>query len=200
MVITSVVYLPRWPHYLIALALASLGCEEAPRPEPRVESAERSSQGSESPKAKAGRAQRAPLPWPGKQPVLRTPSELEGDLARACQEARKAGQLVLLEFSAPWCKDCVRLQAMKREPVLEQALLRYRELDVNVGDFDQHPSLLAAFNVRAIAHWELLAPTDCSAPPWLWRRLGHRTLEPETGKARVSAQDLVHWLEARSAT
>jgi hypothetical protein len=89
---------------------------------------------------------------------------------------------------------------MKQEARLKQALLQYRQLTINVGDFDQHPALLAAFGVRAIARWELLEPTDCASPPWHWRRLGGRTLEPETGKERVGPEDLAAWLTARSAT
>ena len=130
----------------------------------------------------------------------RTPAELERELAQACAEAKNGRQRVLLEFSAPWCKDCVQLNAMKQEPSLKHALSQYRQLTINVGEFDQHPTLLAAFGVRAIARWELLEPTDCASPPWHWRRLGGRTLEPETGKERVGTDDLAAWLTARSAT
>jgi len=172
-------------HGLI-FVLASTACESAPAPAPRP-AAEHS---PSSPKA-GPVAYRVPE---------RTPAELERDLARTCVEARESAKLVLLEFSAPWCKDCVRLQSMKQEPRVVQALTGYRELSVNVGDFDQHPSLLQHFGVRSIAHWELLEPTDCAAPPWRWRRLGHRTLEPETGKTRVTPEDLASWLEARRAT
>lgn len=171
---------------VLALSLAGFACESSPAPAPRPAAEHDPS----SPKA-------GPVPY---RVPERTPAELERDLARTCVEARENEKLVLLEFSAPWCKDCMRLQSMKQDPRVVQALTGYRELSVNVGDFDQHPSLLQAFGVRAIAHWELLEPTDCAAPPWRWRRLGHRTLEPETGKAKVTPEDLASWLEARRAT
>jgi hypothetical protein len=173
-----------YPRLTLVLALTGFACESDRAPRPSAES------GPESPKA-------GPLPY---RVPERTPAELERELASTCVEARENDKLVLLEFSAPWCKDCVRLQSMKQEPRVVQALTAYRELSVNVGDFDQHPTLLQAFGVRAIAHWELLEPTDCAAPPWRWRRLGHRTLEPETGKTRVTPEDLASWLEARRPT
>jgi hypothetical protein len=175
------------PGLILALAVAGFACESSPASRPAAE---------QSPEPPTSRSS-GPVPY---RVPERTPAELERELARACSEARENGKLVLLELSAPWCKDCVRLQSMKQDPRVVQALTRYRELSVNVGEFDQHPTLLQAFGVRAIAHWELLEPTDCAAPPWRWRRVGHRTLEPETGKTRVTPEDLASWLEARSAT
>ena len=167
-------------------AVAVFGCETAAEPA----------------RAESGATATQPKPAPSIAYVVpeRTPTELERDLAQACAEAKSGRQHLLLEFSAPWCKDCVRLHAMKQEASVKQALLRYRQVTINVGDFDQHPALLAAFGVRAIARWELLEPTDCTSPPWHWRRLGGRTLEPETGKERVGPEDLAAWLTARSAT
>ncbi len=172
--------------WLACAAAAAFGCETAAEP-----ARAQSSTAATQPKPAASVAYAIPE---------RTPVELERELTQACAEAKKGHQRVLLEFSAPWCKDCVRLHAMKQEASVKQALLQYRQLTINVGDFDQHPALLAAFGVRAIARWELLEPTDCASPPWHWRRLGGRTLEPETGKERVGPEDLAAWLTARSAT
>ncbi len=125
-----------------------------------------------------------------------TPEALRVALEQRCQAAKAQGRPVLLEFSAGWCRDCLRLQSMKQLPALQKQLASVELLTVNVGDFDQHQSLLEAFGVKAIARWELLQPGECSAPPWQWARLGSRTLEPETG-ASVSAVELSQWLAVR---
>lgn len=130
----------------------------------------------------------------------RSPAELHRELTGACEQARRSDQLVLLEFSAAWCKDCRRLSLMKSEPALAEELRRFREVVVNVGDFDRHAELLGRFGVRAIARWEVLEPGDCQRPAWTWKRRGHRTLEPETGKEKVAPADLEQWLRRLRAS
>lgn len=128
---------------------------------------------------------------------VRTAAELAGDLAATCDEAVAAGRPLLLEFSAPWCSDCQRLHQMKRADALATELARWPKLVVNVGHFDLHTELLAAFEVKLIAHWAVLAPTDCDAPPATWPRLAERKLEPDSGAERtLSPADLASWLSS----
>lgn len=122
-----------------------------------------------------------------------TAEQLRDETALRCRLAKKLGQPVLLEFSAPWCEDCLRLQEMKKAPALSNALSSLQAVTVNVGDFDRHAKLIEAFGVKAIARWELLKPTDCDSPPWKWGRLGSRTLEPETGQP-VGPTQLAEWV------
>lgn len=127
-----------------------------------------------------------------------SPAQLSAALRERCERAQEKSQPVLLEFSAPWCEDCLRLAGMKKAPALAAALQSVQFLTVNVGDFDQHAELLRAFEVKAIARWQLLEPTDCSVAPWQWKRLGSRTLEPETGQP-VDTEQLAKWVSARSS-
>jgi hypothetical protein len=118
-------------------------------------------------------------------------------LSTRCERARDAGQLVLLELSASWCRDCRSLEQMKRDPALAGELGQFQSLAVDIGRFDRHAELLERFGVRAIAHWELLEPGDCQAPPWTWTSRGRRTLEPETGRQPLTPVDLAAGLRAR---
>jgi thiol:disulfide interchange protein len=126
---------------------------------------------------------------------VRTAAQLAGDLAVTCANAVEAGQPMLLEFSAPWCSDCQLLHRMKRDGALATELSRWPTLVINVGHFDLHTELLAAFGVKLIAHWAVLEPSDCDAAPASWSRLAERTLEPNTGAEQgLSPADLAAWL------
>lgn len=129
----------------------------------------------------------------------RTVAELATELRAACEEVRGRAR-ILLEFSAPWCRACARLEEMKAEPALARALGRTRTTRINVGHFDRHADLISAFGVRGLPHWELLEPGTCDAPAWSWRRLGQRTLEPVAGQQGATATELAAWLEAREPT
>jgi len=126
----------------------------------------------------------------------RTDLELLGATREACEAARAQSQPLLLEFTAAWCSDCRALDKLKQEPKLAQALARYRQLAINVGRFDRHPTLLQSFGVRAIAYWVIVAPRDCSTPPYVWPRIASRTLEPATGTP-VRSDELASWLDTQ---
>jgi thiol-disulfide isomerase/thioredoxin len=176
-------------------ALLHAGCDSQKSPAPEA-SAERPAhaQPSGQPPRRAERAAALPYSVPEQ-----TVGQLATALAAACSDAKSRAQLVLLEFSAPWCADCRRLNAMKQDAQLASALSHVQQVVVNVGDFDLHTQLLEGFGVRAIARWELLAPDNCELPAWRWPRRGGRTLEPETGRRRITPAALAQWLETRSA-
>jgi thiol-disulfide isomerase/thioredoxin len=132
----------------------------------------------------------------------RTEVELQQALREVCQAAVAKKTPVLLEFSAPWCKDCRRLAEMKQLPELAGPLEAVPHLAINVGRFSRHEALLEAFTIKAIARWELLAPANCDetngVEPWRWGRVASRTLEPLTGQP-VDAAELGRWLSSRGS-
>ena len=86
---------------------------------------------------------------------------------------------------------------MKQQSVLESELANWPKITINVRSFDAHRDLLDAFEVRQIAHWAVLAPSNCAAPFASWPRLAQRTLEPSSGAERSqSPADLANWLLA----
>ena len=129
---------------------------------------------------------------------LRSDAELEGALVALCEIAiAEPTRPALIEFSAAWCSDCMRLHAMKQEPPLAAELARWPYLNVNVGRFDRHRDLLAAMGIESIAHWSILQPGDCDTPVDRWPELTRRTLEVSSGEARdLTAEDLARWLSA----
>lgn len=128
----------------------------------------------------------------------RTDLELARDARAVCEAARSADRLVLLEFAAPWCSDCRTLERLCEETPLAEKLREFERLRVDVGRFDRHLELLLAFDVRAIAQWNVLAPERCDAPLATWPRLASRTLEPRSG-ARVRTDELADWLATQQA-
>lgn len=127
--------------------------------------------------------------------VKRTDAELAVVLRGACDAAVADGEPVLIEFSAPWCVDCRALEALERHPDLAREYGAWRRVRVDVGRFDRHPALLAAFEVRAIAAWVALRPTDCTTPVETWPRLGSRLVELDSGAAKAEgAPGLIAWL------
>ena len=141
----------------------------------------------------AGEADSAPL---YDVPEL-SPSQLDEALKSECNKAHAVGKPLLVEFSASWCGDCVRLAEMKREPALAQALKEVPMVSVNVGRFDQHESLLNAFGIKSIAHWQIVDTNQCRAPVESWDRRESRTLEPQSKKSEVTSRDLALWLKTR---
>jgi len=133
----------------------------------------------------------APAPY---QVPLRSEAELMIAAREACTRALEANRPVLLEFTAEWCTDCRAVERMKaRSEPLRAALAQVEPLPINVGRFDRHRSILQSFGVRAIAHWTVVAPSQCDAPLSSWRRIGSRTLEPASGTA-VRSEELASWL------
>jgi thiol-disulfide isomerase/thioredoxin len=129
---------------------------------------------------------------------LRSDAELRSALVALCEEATaEPTRPVLIEFSAVWCSDCMRLHAMKQEAPLAAELSRWPYLNVNVGRFDRHRDLLAAMDIESIAHWSILRPGHCDTPVDRWPELRRRTLEVSSGEARnLTADDLARWLAA----
>lgn len=128
---------------------------------------------------------------------FRSDAQLRAELDALCRTARKAGRPLLVEFSAAWCSDCRRLHEMKQDPALASELVEWPSIVVNVGRFDRHRPLLATLRVASIAHWEVLAPSDCDKPIGGWPSLARRTLEVSSGAARnLAPSDLAGWLSA----
>ena len=129
--------------------------------------------------------------------AVRDETELAAALASVCTRSLESGRPLLMEFSAPWCSDCLVLHRMKQEEALAAELAQWPHIVINVGEFEEHPELLEAFDVRSIARWVVLRPASCKAPISQWRRITQRTLEPDSGAERaVSAGDLAEWLES----
>lgn len=125
----------------------------------------------------------------------KTAEALRTEIAAACVEAVERDHPMLVEFSAPWCSDCQRLSAMKQAPALARELAGWPRVVINVRQFDLHADLLATFGVEQIAHWAVLAPSDCREPIEGWPRLAQRKLEPYSGAERdTTPADLASWL------
>ena len=130
-------------------------------------------------------------PW-----VERTDAELDTALKATCDAATASNKPVLLEFSAPWCGDCTRLKQLETQPPLASVLSRVERLTIDVGRFNRHTSLLSHFKVGAIAHWVVLAPTDCATPVTTWPVRASQTFEPAHGKEGPrTAPAIAAWLE-----
>lgn len=125
---------------------------------------------------------------------LRSDAELGAELRALC-ESRDPGAPVLVEFSAAWCSDCQRLDQMKQAANLARELEVWPHLTVNVARFDRHREILDGLGIESIAHWAVLAPSDCSVPITEWSRIADRTLEVSSGPGReLEPADLAAWL------
>ncbi len=133
---------------------------------------------------------------------MRDGAELDALLVATCESARRRENTrVLIEFSAAWCSDCRKLDAMKQSPALARELSQWSHVAINVGRFDHHRELLDALAVRSIAHWSIFESDSCSLPLPAWPRLARRTLEVSSGAERdLRPADLAAWLaELRGA-
>lgn len=128
----------------------------------------------------------------------RDAATLRRELVSTCEAAlRSDNPRVLIEFSAAWCSDCRRLDAMKQSPALAAELAAWSHLAIDVGRFDRHRDLLDALAVETIAHWSIFEPARCDAPLPEWPRAARRTLEVSSGDERdLSPADLAAWLAA----
>lgn len=134
---------------------------------------------------------------PAYDTAIRGDAELSAALADVCGRSLERDRLLLVEFSAPWCSDCLVLHRMKQQRPLAAELSRWPRIVINVGEFEEHPELLEAFDVRSIARWIVLRPSNCEAPIFEWPRIAQRTLEPDSHDERgVSPGDLARWLES----
>lgn len=167
------------PFLFISLAISSLACGDEPAPRAATQ----------SPATSAAR--------PAYDVPFRTDVKLARDLGEVCEAALSQNRPLLLEFSAAWCGDCRKLGEMKKAAPLARELADWSSLTVNVGRFDRHNDMMAALDVESIAHWAILAPTDCAAPIGSWPRRAQRTLEVSSGKARhLTPSDLAAWLKS----
>ncbi|HWA77096.1 MAG TPA: thioredoxin domain-containing protein [Polyangiaceae bacterium] len=127
-----------------------------------------------------------------------TPLLDERELARAirasCEAALASKRPVLVEFSAPWCEDCRVLERLKRAPALASELSHWQLLPINIGDGDEHPGLMRAFQVRAIAKLVVVAPSNCAASIDVWPRGPTRTLDGLRKRAGHADEELSRWL------
>lgn len=109
--------------------------------------------------------------------------------AKACAAAH--GRHLLLEFVAPWCKDCQEMARLDATSVVATTLeQRFERVRINVGEWDRHEGLRKTFDVHALATYVVLDPKTS-------RELAKTTLEPITKPGRkLSAEDWARWLGA----
>lgn len=124
---------------------------------------------------------------------IRSDAELRTEAARVCREAKQAATPILLDVGADWCGDCRALYALERQEPLRSGLVGWKTLSINLGE-DHHEWLRAAFGIKAIARWLVLAPTDCNAPLEKWPVVTSRVVEPKTGSGFRGPDELVTWL------
>jgi thiol-disulfide isomerase/thioredoxin len=144
-----------------------------------------------------------PPPQPAPPPphwAQRSDVELDAVLTGACEAAIADKKPVLLEFSAPWCIDCKKLEYLESNPALAAEYDHWHRVRVDIGRFDRHEPLRKAFDVHAIAFWAALRPESCTISATEWPRLKSAVLELETGTSGPrTVDDVVKWLvEARS--
>ncbi len=135
-------------------------------------------------------------PWPH-----HTDAELKTEISAACVRATAAKKPVLLSFSAPWCVDCQVLHKLERDPAVQAELTNWEQVSTDVGQFDQHQTLLKALGGDRIAWWAALAPTadQCTADAATWPRLKVGPIEPATSGQFQTAADVVGWLQTARA-
>jgi thiol:disulfide interchange protein len=137
-----------------------------------------------------------PKPTPNSEyttPLLDGPA-LAQMIQSTCQTAISARRPILLEFSAPWCADCIALEKLKRAPALSNELQRWQLLPINVGSGDQHPELMRAFRVDAIAKLVVVFPRNCAAPVGTWPQGAARTLDGLRKHTEGADRELAEWL------
>lgn len=154
--------------------------------------------------AGSGRAN-APAPTstdPGAPPALpgerdpfadRSEEQVEADIAEAQKRAEAEGKQVLLEFVAPWCRDCREVVRVARlEPAANVLREGYVVVPVNVGRFNRNVKLLRKYGITLVAALVVLSPDGTF--------VGKTTLEPMTKHRPLSPEALADWLRNPQGT
>lgn len=117
----------------------------------------------------------------------------------ACEASFASGHPLVIEFSAPWCDDCVALQQVKASAPLASEIENWELLPINIGGGFEHSSYMAAYKVTAIAKLVIVHPRSCADPPTVWTQLAARTLDG-LGKHKAHVgEELARWLETERA-
>jgi thiol-disulfide isomerase/thioredoxin len=108
-------------------------------------------------------------------------------VAKAC--AAQHGRRLLLEFVAPWCKDCREMARLDETPIVTQQLRsRFERVRINVGQWDRHEGLRRSYEVRALATYVVINPKTSQL-------LVKTTLEPITKKGKkLTPAQWASWL------
>jgi hypothetical protein len=107
--------------------------------------------------------------------------------AKAC--AAQSGRRLMLEFVAPWCKDCREMARLDELPEIAELLrARFERVRINIGEWDRHEGLRRSHEVRALATYIVIDPKSS-------RVLAKTTLEPITKRGKkLTPEDWAAWL------
>ena len=117
----------------------------------------------------------------------------EGQVLEAISAAKQCAaehhRRLLLEFVAPWCKDCREMARLEETETVSRTLqTRYERVRINVGKWDRHEALRMNHQVRALATYIVIDPKTS-------RELAKTTLEPVTKKGKqITAEEWAKWL------
>lgn len=121
--------------------------------------------------------------------------QTETEVLEAIVEAKRCaaaqGRRLLLEFVAPWCKDCLEMARLDETPEVASALRqRFERVRINVGQWDRHEGLRRTYLVRALATYIVIDPKSGKV-------LAQTTLEPVTKRGqKLTAEIWAAWLNA----
>lgn len=108
-------------------------------------------------------------------------------VAKAC--AAERGRRLMLEFVAPWCRDCREMAEVEATPLVDEVMrARFERVRINIGKWDRHEGLRKTHEVRALATYVVIDPKTSKV-------LARTTLEPITGRrGKVSPEQWAAWL------
>jgi thiol:disulfide interchange protein len=118
-----------------------------------------------------------------------TETEVLEAISEAKDCARVQGRRLLLEFVAPWCKDCREVTRLDQSPGVARVLReRFERVRINVGEWDNHRGLLDSYDVRALATYIVIDPHSS-------KLVARTTLEPISKPGRkLSPEEWANWL------